>query len=207
MDRDRLRRLPPVGAVLEDEALRETCARFGPRRRGSRGQGGDRGSAHRTSRWNGAARRPEKPGAAVAGDPRAGASAAQAGSERDRDLAPYRPGPRSAGGGGRSGRGPDRRRLLQSGDRPPGGRARPAHRRNREACVRAHRRRGRDRRQQQRRCHGAGASCTRGWQGSDRVARAARGDRRRLPAAGDLRSLGRPPLRSRHDQQDPPARL
>ena len=78
--------------------------------------------------------------------------------------------------------------------------------RDRAAALRADRGRGRDGRQQQRRRHRAGLAGAGGRARGDRLARAARRDRRQLPAPGDLRGLGGHPPRGRHDQQDPACR-
>ncbi len=70
-------------------------------------------------------------------------------------------------------------------------------------APRADRRGGRHGRQQQRRRHRARLAGSGGRAGGHRLARAARGDRRQLPPARDLRGLRGQPARGRHDQQDP----
>ena len=138
----------------------------------------------------------------AAGDPPRGAAVAPAGDQRHGHPAPHRPGAGTAGGGGGRGGRRGGAGLLQPRVRARDGRARPAGFGDRAAAARVDRGRGGDRGQQQRRRDGPGPPGPGRGPRGDRLARAARRDRRQLPAAGDLRGLGGPAPRGGHDEQD-----
>ena len=91
-------------------------------------------------------------------------------------------------------------RLLESRVRPGGRRARLAARSPRGAAAPADGRRGRARRQQQRRRGAARARRARRRPRGDRLARRADRDRRRLSHPRRARAFGRAPARGRHDE-------
>ena len=172
------------------------------RQRGARSRRG----ARRSSRGREAAA--EIAAAVVAA---AAAELARAGAaprdQRDRRRPAHEPRARAARrrGARRDRRG--RARLHEPRVRPRARRARLAPRSPARAAARADRRRGRDRRQQQRRGDRARPRGARRRQGDRRVARRADRDRRLVPAARDPRAVARHARRDRHDEQDPRARL
>ena len=133
--------------------------------------------------------------------------AAPAGHQRHGNPPEYRTRPRPPGRRRDRGGRPGRPGLLQPGDRPRLGQSREPDGHGRAPAPTAHRRRGRDGRQQQRRRDRFGPPSPGLRPRSCRLARPAHRDRGELPAPRGLRSLGREAPGGRDDEQDPARRL
>ena len=123
--------------------------------------------------------------------------------QRHRGHHPHEPRTRAAGRARSGQRRGDRQRLRQPGIRPRRGASRRPRHARRASDPSPHRRRRGGRRQQQRRGDARHARRAGPRARGRRVARGARGDRRRISSAGRHGAIRRDPARGRHHESHP----